>query len=430
MHLIQIIRRYLGATQKELAQLAGISQPDLCEMETKKPYGWIDKYQKLSDYLLIPVHALVTNDCTLVPLSFFARHPGASYMECSAGGNAGLGRRGEDAAFVIPGEEKEINHQEEMFADAVERWLQHQKGALAASTMAGYQYYANDVMLFFREICPVRTVDLTSSMVEQYQNWERARRQTGYTGDYKKKTKFNDGSGIENTVKHRSTLIRSVLQDIKREGIVDRNVASSRDSRVNLPSPQRNEFPVLSKSEAEQLIKLLENEELWFKAAVLMALIWGLRRSEIIGLQVRAVDWELGQVVVDHTVTQQTLEGKNSITAKPFTKNKRAKCFDIIAPIDQVLKELIEEHKKNAIVFGEGYDHHWDGYLMRYADGKLVTPNALTSAFEKFIKKNGIKHIRLHDLRHSCASLLYANGADLLTIQEILGHAQLTTTIS
>jgi len=63
-------------------------------------------------------------------------------------------------------------------------------------------------------------------------------------------------------VKHRTTLIRSVLQDIKREGVVDRNVASSRDSRVNLPSPQRNEFPVLSKREAEQLIKLLENEEL------------------------------------------------------------------------------------------------------------------------------------------------------------------------
>jgi len=186
----------------------------------------------------------------------------------------------------------------------------------------------------------------------------------------------------------------------------------------------------LSKREAEQLIKLLENEELWFKAAVLMALIWGLRRSEIIGLQVRAIDWELGQVVVDHTVTQQTLEGKNSIVARPFTKNKKAKHFDLIAPLNQVLKKLIEEHKKNAIIFGERYDHRWDGYLMRYADGKLITPNALTNAFEKFIKKNGIKRIRLHDLRHSCASILFSNGVDLLTIQEVLGHAQLTTTIS
>lgn len=100
MHLLQIVRSYLGLTQQELASRAGIQQPDLCEMENKAPYGWIDKYQKLSDYLGIPVHALVTNDCTLVPLSFFDRHPGASYMECSTGGNVGLGRRGEEAAFA------------------------------------------------------------------------------------------------------------------------------------------------------------------------------------------------------------------------------------------------------------------------------------------------------------------------------------------
>lgn len=74
MHLIQIVRNYLGLTQQELAQRVGITQADLCEMEIKPPYGRIDKYQRLSNYLGIPVHALVTNDCTLVPLSFFDKH--------------------------------------------------------------------------------------------------------------------------------------------------------------------------------------------------------------------------------------------------------------------------------------------------------------------------------------------------------------------
>lgn len=44
-------------------------------------------------------------------------------------------------------------------------------------------------------------------------------------------------------------------------------------------------------------------------------------------------------------------------------------------------------------------------------------------------EKNGFKAVRLHDLRHSCVSILYANGVDLKTIQEILGHTQLTTTL-
>lgn len=66
---------------------------------------------------------------------------------------------------------------------------------------------------------------------------------------------------------------------------------------------------------------------------------------------------------------------------------------------------------------------------MRYKDGQLISPNALTRAFSQFIEKHGFKKVRYHDLRHSCASILYANGTDIMTIQEILGHAQLATTL-
>lgn len=71
MHLIQIIRSYMGVSQQELARRVGITQADLCEMEIKPPYGRLDIYQRLSSYLGIPIHALVNNDRTLVPLSFF-----------------------------------------------------------------------------------------------------------------------------------------------------------------------------------------------------------------------------------------------------------------------------------------------------------------------------------------------------------------------
>lgn len=67
---------------------------------------------------------------------------------------------------------------------------------------------------------------------------------------------------------------------------------------------------------------------------------------------------------------------------------------------------------------------------MRYQDGKIIPPNTITQHFQTFLTKNELKKIRFHDLRHSCASILFANGVDILTIQEILGHAQLTTTIT
>ena len=101
MHIIQVVRHYLGLNQKELAQRAGITQPDLCEMETKEPYGRIDKYKRLSDYLGIPVHALVTDDCSLVPISFFDKHPPRPYTKTVAGSKLELGRGGEDLALTL-----------------------------------------------------------------------------------------------------------------------------------------------------------------------------------------------------------------------------------------------------------------------------------------------------------------------------------------
>lgn len=67
--------------------------------------------------------------------------------------------------------------------------------------------------------------------------------------------------------------------------------------------------------------------------------------------------------------------------------------------------------------------------MIRYADGKLVPPNTVTQHFRSFIDKHNFKSLRFHDLRHSCASLLYANGIDIKTIQELMGHAHLTTTV-
>ena len=67
-------------------------------------------------------------------------------------------------------------------------------------------------------------------------------------------------------------------------------------------------------------------------------------------------------------------------------------------------------------------------YIYVDAMGKLIKPDYFTQHFDLFLKKNGLKKIRFHDLRHSCASLLYANGVPLKDIQEWLGHSDIGTT--
>lgn len=327
----------------------------------------------------------------------------------------------------MPGEQQD-NFADQMFADTVREWLEHQKGSKAPSTISGYQYYANDVITYFTEICPIRTVDLTSKMVEEYQNWERHRRTPNYTGKYARRAKYADGSGIENTIKHRTTLIRSVLQDTKRAGVITRNAASSRDCQVDLPKPMRNTFSVLTGEEAENLIEATNGAPLWFRFVVLVATLYGLRRSEIVGLRVVSIDWVVRKITICWTVTQQTINGKNTIMPRPFTKNRAPKVFDLDPTVERILRALIAEHAQNEKLFGTDYCHDWDGYLLRYPDGKLISPNTVTNYFSRFLKAKGLKQIRLHDLRHSCASILLALGYDMRTIQKYLGHTQVTTT--
>lgn len=102
MHVITILRDYLGITQTELARQAGITQADLSEME-KHPYGSIEKYKRLSAVLDIPIHTLVTNDLTTMPISFFDAHPHRPYRDLDNNKDKRtiIGRGGEEEALRI-----------------------------------------------------------------------------------------------------------------------------------------------------------------------------------------------------------------------------------------------------------------------------------------------------------------------------------------
>ena len=61
--------------------------------------------------------------------------------------------------------------------------------------------------------------------------------------------------------------------------------------------------------------------------------------------------------------------------------------------------------------------------------GNLIKPNYVSSTFGKLLAKNNLRHIRFHDLRHTCASLLLANGVPMEQVKEWLGHSEISTTV-
>ena len=89
------------------------------------------------------------------------------------------------------------------------------------------------------------------------------------------------------------------------------------------------------------------------------------------------------------------------------------------------LKEQQEEYRR---VCGRCYNKKYLEYICVDEMGTLISPHYLTSSFPKLLEKNNLRHIRFHDLRHSCAPLLLANGVPLKQIQEWLGHSDFSTT--
>lgn len=100
----------------------------------------------------------------------------------------------------------------------------------------------------------------------------------------------------------------------------------------------------------------------------------------------------------------------------------------LVGSFAEYFKEAKAAQEVNKKVCGNCYNYEYDGYVFVDELGDLMRPEYLTSYFPQYIQKHGCKRMRFHDLRHSCASLLLANGVPLKQIQEWLGHSDFSTT--
>lgn len=99
----------------------------------------------------------------------------------------------------------------------------------------------------------------------------------------------------------------------------------------------------------------------------------------------------------------------------------------LIPIVEQALLAECEKQAEMKKDFGRGYCKKYEGYICLDAVGELIRPNYVSDHFPIILRKNGLRKIRFHALRHSCASLLLANGVQMKLIQEY-GHSDIGTT--
>jgi integrase len=171
--------------------------------------------------------------------------------------------------------------------------------------------------------------------------------------------------------------------------------------------------------------KLYDLNKLHFKyMGYYLALFTGMRRSELLALRWQDVDFILSQVSISRSLHH--LRGGSIVFRSPKTDKGRR---TIALPPSAFL--LLKEHrgkqvKERAML---GLQLTDDALVFSHPDGKPLLPDTVTHAWIKLVRRTGLREIRLHDARHSHASLMLKQGIHPKIVQERLGHSGIAITL-
>lgn len=224
------------------------------------------------------------------------------------------------------------------------------------------------------------------------------------------------------TVQYVHAVLRSALQHAVREELISRNVARL----VETPAVQQKEVRPLDRTEVRMLLKAARSHRLY--ALWLLLVSTGLRRGEVLALTWQDVDLDRRQLRVRRNVQrikQQLVFGTPKTARSLRTISMPERCA-------AALREHQEVQRRERSAAGMSWtpgSTQPAGLVFTSPTGRPTDPRSLNRMLTVLCRKANVRRVRVHDLRHTCASLLLAQGVDARTIMETLGHSTITMTL-
>ncbi|OMI38675.1 site-specific integrase [Streptomyces sparsogenes] len=223
----------------------------------------------------------------------------------------------------------------------------------------------------------------------------------------------------DRTVRFLLVLLRAALEHAVREDELPRNVAKN----VELSMGTKREIEPLTVKEGRQLLAAARGDRLW--AAYELAVRIGLRRGEVLGLRWKDVDLADGSVTIRQTIQRV---GGELLIAAPKTQ-RSARRIALPAECVTALRARRAQQRGDRLAAGERWKGGGNDLVFTTKHGTPIEPRNLNRAFTLLCDKAGVRRVRFHDLRHTCASLLHEKGADARMIMEVLGHSSIRVTM-
>jgi integrase len=287
-----------------------------------------------------------------------------------------------------------------------EHWLPAQKSReLAPSTLAQYQMVVDSWLV--PNIGGVRVSALTPKTVtELVQTLRTSVSSAGRKGLSPRSAQLAVG------------VLKAACAWAVENGLLGRNPVVG----VRRPRANSTVMRAWTIEEARQFLGAVSGDRLEFAWALLLTR--GLRRGELCGLTWPSIDLNGGAMHI--RTTRVVVDGK-VIDSKPKTDAG----FRSI-PLDPSLVAILKAHKatqaREKLAAGAAYVDA--GYLVADELGRPYYPDSISTWFDQKVKELGLPRIRLHDTRHTAASLMLADGVQVKVVSEMLGHSSPTITLA
>ncbi len=224
------------------------------------------------------------------------------------------------------------------------------------------------------------------------------------------------------TKKYIYRVMKNILDRAVEWKLIKENPVSS----VKKPKEKKKEINVYTEEEVEELFRVAQNRSLHWRVFVTLALAAGLRRGELLGLEWKHIDLEEGNLYVKQTIVR-------GIDNKPLIKEPKTerstRPISLSPSIITELKAYRLHWKKEKIATGEFWTEENHEYVFCNEKGEHFYPTTPTTWWRRFIESTDVRFIRLHDLRHTSATLMINAGIHAKIISERLGHSKMQFTM-
>ena len=284
--------------------------------------------------------------------------------------------------------------------------LQIRGGDNKPSTIAYYEYVSQNIKEYFAGTI---LQNISPACIQKYLIYLR--------NDFKSKA----GKPLSaETLHHHYRVLNMMFAYAERLELISKNPMS----KVDAPRRERKPVEAMNKEQAAKFFQLLDACPLDFRCMLHLMMTTGVRRGECIGLKWSDLDEKAGTITICRNVTYTPESG--TIVSTPKTSNSMR-----TIPIMPSTLQLLQTLKKQTS--SKHPDTHLRGAFIFPSENSLYeprNPDSVTRRVKRFMKNNDFPDLSPHDLRHSCATLLLSQGADIKSVQEILGHADASTTLN